>query len=96
MTNVNVSGAPRFEATLGRLRPLMRNQPDTPFQQLGWGWLQVDSGIGDDEGGPPPCPECGEAPATSLHHYWDNVDTDDCHSVDLYWCIEKHMWGKFD
>jgi hypothetical protein len=95
---------PRYEVTLGLLRPKYRRRTlvamlirhlirQRKLRDLGWELVEVDSGGGEDEYGLPPCPECGKPPVTSIHQYWDNVDTEDCVGIDLYWCADKHIWG---
>ncbi|WP_084268268.1 hypothetical protein [Mycobacterium avium] len=42
------------------------------------------------------CPECGQQYVTSVLQTWENVETDDHHYVDLFWCGNKHMWTVTD
>lgn len=84
----------RDDVVLGS-QPLGMIEKQSPqYQALGWEVVEVDSGLGEDERGLPSCPECGRLPCTSLNQYWDNEQTGDCRSVDLYWCADMHMWGN--
>ena len=79
------------------LRPLGRKTPEQQaaevYEHLGW----EDLGPwGTQDSYESSCPECGQIRVTSVLQTWENVETDDYTYVDLFWCVNRHMWAKVE